>query len=310
MTPGNDGEGEVEQGEVVGRLLGPADQDGAEAVEPGMGALHHPAPRLGTGVTLGPGFLAPAAQVQREAEFRGQGTRLLIVEALIETEVLRLPAGRLWTPERDGFERLAHQLVIVAVGPVDHRPKGHAAAVGQQRALDPALAAVGRVGAGFSPRRAAPCPSLRPMPATSSQCPAARHRPATPRARTPRTHPPPAIPGSAGGPSRTSRCRSRAARSTDTPSAARRRSHPSPPDPAHADYGSLTGASAVPAAAALSWPIARPAAANRHPEHAASWSSVKSFSPSQIDGRPLRTFLLGYALRFQQHPLGITILSI
>ena len=84
--------------------------------------------------------------------------------------------------------------------------------------------------------------------------------------------------------------------STDTPSAARRRSHPSPPDPAHADYGSLTGASAVPAAAALSWPIARPAAANRHPEHAASWSSVKSFSPSQIDGRPLRTFLLGYAL--------------
>src|SRR3954471_21860561 len=98
MTPGNDGEGEVEQGEVVGRLFGPADQDGAEAVEPGVGALHHPAPRLGTGVRLGPGFLAPAAQVKREAEFRGQGTRLLVVEALIETEVLRLPAvgfGRL-----------------------------------------------------------------------------------------------------------------------------------------------------------------------------------------------------------------------
>src|SRR3954470_136641 len=64
--------------------------------------------RAFTGVTLGPGFLAPAAQVKREAEFRGQGARLLVVEALIETEVLRMPAGRLWAPDRDGFERLTH----------------------------------------------------------------------------------------------------------------------------------------------------------------------------------------------------------
>src|SRR3954449_12432565 len=98
----------MEQGEIVGRLLGPADEDRAEAVEPRVGALHDPAPRLATGVTLGPGFLAPAAQVKREAEFRGQGAQLLVVEALIETEVLRMPAGRLWAPDRDGFERLTH----------------------------------------------------------------------------------------------------------------------------------------------------------------------------------------------------------
>ena len=116
----------MEQGEIVGRLLGPADQDRAEAVEPRVGALHDPAPRLAAGVTLGSGFLASAAQVKREAEFRGQDARLLVVEALIKTEVLRLPAGRLWAPDRDGFERLAHELVVVAVGPVDHRPKGHA----------------------------------------------------------------------------------------------------------------------------------------------------------------------------------------
>src|SRR4051812_18212094 len=80
--PENPGRFKVEQGEIVGRLLGPADQDRAEAVEPRVGALHDPAPRLATGVTLGPGFLAPAAQVKREAEFRGQGARLLVVEAL------------------------------------------------------------------------------------------------------------------------------------------------------------------------------------------------------------------------------------
>src|SRR5919112_3377514 len=151
MTPGDDGESEVEQGEIVGRLLGPSDQDRAEAVEPRVGALHDPAPRLAAGVTLGPGFLASAAQVKREAEFRGQDARLLVVEALIETEVLRLPAGRLWAPDRDGFERLAHELVVVAVGPVDHHCEGDAASVGQHRALDPALAAVGRIGPGFPP---------------------------------------------------------------------------------------------------------------------------------------------------------------
>src|SRR6476659_5995722 len=283
----------MEQGEIVGRLFGPADQDGAEAVEPGVGALHDPAPCPGTGVMLGPGFLASAAQVQREAEFFGQGARLVVVEAFIETEVLRPPAGRLWAPDRDGFEGLAHQLVVVAVGPVDYRPEGYAAGVCQQRALDPAFAAVGRIAAGFFPHPAVLCPSPRPAPATSSQCPAARHRPAAPRARTPRTHRPRAIPGSAGGPRRRIKAWSRAARSTDTPSAARRRSRPLPPGPAPAGCGSPAGVSAVPAAAAPSWPTARPAAANRHPEHAASGSSVKSFSPSQIGGGLLHTFLLG-----------------
>src|SRR4051812_25110437 len=145
-----------------------------------MRALHYPAPRLGTGVTLGPGFLAARAQVQREAELFGQGARLLVVEALIKTEMLRLSAGRRLAPDRDGFERRAHQVVTVAFSAVDNRPKGYPAAVGEQRALAPALAAVGRVGTCFSPPPAVPCPSLRRAPATPSQCPAARHRLAGP----------------------------------------------------------------------------------------------------------------------------------
>src|SRR3954462_13307857 len=226
MTPSDDGEVEVEQGEIVGRLLGPSDEERAEAVEPGVGALHHPAARLGTGVMLGPGFLAPAAQVKREAEFRGQDTRLLVVEALIETEVLRPPAGRLWAPDRDGFERLAHQLVVVAVGPVDDHSEGDAASVGQQRALAPALAPVGRIAAGFFPHPAAPCPSPRPAPAMSTQCLAARHRPAAPCARRRQTRPPLPTPGNAGAPRMTSRYGSRAEHSTDIRCAAQRRSRP------------------------------------------------------------------------------------
>ena len=210
--------------------------------------------------------------------------------------MLRVAARRPGPPDRNGLERRAHQLVVVAVGPVDHRPEGHAAAVGQQRALDPALAAVGRVGPGFSPRRAGPCPSPRPAPARSSRCRAGRRRPAAPRARTPRTPRLRPTPGSAGAPKTTSRCPSPSGRSTGTPSAARRRWRPSPPGPAPAGCGSPAGASAAAATEAPSSPTTRPAAASRHPGRVASSSSVQSLSPSLTDGGPPAIFLLGYAL--------------
>src|SRR3954454_4023815 len=266
----------MEQGEIVGGPLGPADQDGAEAVEPGMGALDDPTPRFGLDVTLGPGFLAAALQVQREAEFFGQGARLVIIEALIEAEMLRALPGRLGARHRNCLQGLAHQLVVVAVGAIDHHPEGYAAAVGQQRALDPAFAPVGRIAAGFFPRRAALCPSPRPAPATSSQSPAARHRPTAPRARRWQTLPPRPIPESAGAPRTKSKYWSRAGHSTDSLSAARRRSHPSPPGPAPAGCGSPTGVSAVAAAAAPSAPTDRSAGASRHHERAAGFSLNQS----------------------------------
>src|SRR5215212_1472679 len=261
-----------------------------------MGAFHDPAPRPRSGAALGAGFLATRAQVQGEAELPGQGARLVIVEAFVEAEVLRAAARRPGPPDRDGLERRAHQLVVVAVGPVDHRPEGDAAAVGQHRAFHPALAAVRRVAAGFSPRPAAPCPSPRPAPARSRRCRAGRRRPAAPRARTPRTPRPRSTLGSAGAPRTTSRCASPSARSTGSPCAARRRWRPSLPGPAPAGCGSPAGASAVAATTAPSRPRARPAAASRRPERAASKSSVLSRSPSLIDGGPPDIFLLRYAL--------------
>ena len=98
----------MEQGQVVGGLLGPADQDGAEAVEPGVCACDHPAPCFRSGVTFGPGFLAAAAQMQGEAKLVGQCTRLVIVKPFVETERLGLMVGRLGPPHRDRFEGLAH----------------------------------------------------------------------------------------------------------------------------------------------------------------------------------------------------------
>lgn len=97
-----------------------------------MRPLHHPAPCPGPGVPLGPCFLATAAQMQGKAKFFRQGARLGIIKAFVETEMLR-PAPR-WLGPLNGYglKRLAHQLVVVAIGSVDHRPEWDAAAVAQQ----------------------------------------------------------------------------------------------------------------------------------------------------------------------------------
>src|SRR3954449_5030192 len=109
MTPGDRAAVEVEQGERVGGLLGPADQEGREAVEPGMSALDNPASRFGLGGALGPGFLTATAPMRREAELLGQGTRFLRVEAFVETQRLRAIPGRLGPGQRDRLQAPAHQ---------------------------------------------------------------------------------------------------------------------------------------------------------------------------------------------------------
>src|SRR5919112_2770571 len=207
MAPSDDAEGEVEHGEVAGRLLLPADQDAAEAVEPRMGAFHDPAPRPGAGVALGLDLLAARAQVEREAEFGGEPGHLGIVVALVEAEALRRLRRRRRPLDRDRLDGLAHELVVVAVGAIGREPERDPATVRQQAPLGPALAPVGRVRAGFFPHPEAPCPWLRPAPASPTRSRPARRRPAGRGARTHGTRRPRPTPGSAGGPRRTSRCR-------------------------------------------------------------------------------------------------------
>src|ERR671921_2887571 len=169
MTPGDDAECEVEQGKIVGRLFGPADQDRAEAVKPGMCALHHPAPCFGAGMALGPRLLAPTAQMQGEPELLSHSAWLVIVEALVEAQMLRATVGWCGPSHGNGLQRRAHQLMVVAIGSVDHSSQWDAAAVGQQRAFDPALASVSGIAPGFFPHPAAPCRSPRPGPARPNQ---------------------------------------------------------------------------------------------------------------------------------------------
>src|SRR3954451_14374173 len=116
-----------------------------------MGAFNDPSSCLRVGVALGRGFLAAGAQMQREAERLGEAAWFSVVEALVETDMVRRLRVRPRPMHWNCLKRLPHELVVVAVRAVDDHAERNAAAVGQHGALDPALAAVGWVAAGFSP---------------------------------------------------------------------------------------------------------------------------------------------------------------
>jgi len=131
MTPGDDAAGEMKQAEVVGELLAPADQDGAEAVQPGVCPLHHPTSGFRLGMTPGGDLLAAGAQVQGKTELFGQGTWLGIVVAFAQAEVLRLLRRRLVRSPQAMARRKERKTAAVA-GPdagSGHSAPGEAGAI-------------------------------------------------------------------------------------------------------------------------------------------------------------------------------------
>ena len=108
--------GELQQGEVVLVLLGPADEDRAVAVQPGVAGLDDPAsgaPPGGAELVLD--LLAAGADVRREVVVIDQIADLGVVVGLVQADALRSLGGRLRALDRDRVERGLQQLVIVAV---------------------------------------------------------------------------------------------------------------------------------------------------------------------------------------------------
>lgn len=104
----------MEHGEVgVGAFL-PAGEDAAEAVEPGVGAFDDPAAGAEAGLAFERlRFLAAAADVRRERELVGEFADLVVVVGGVEAQPVRELWRRLGPLDRDAFERVAGELVIV-----------------------------------------------------------------------------------------------------------------------------------------------------------------------------------------------------
>lgn len=97
-------------------LLGPADEDAAVAVQPGVARLDDPAACFPLGVLcLQLDLLAACADVRRERVGTDQLTDLSVVICPIQADALRLLRGRFGPLDRDRVKRALQQLVVVAV---------------------------------------------------------------------------------------------------------------------------------------------------------------------------------------------------
>ena len=140
--------GELQQGEVVLVLLGPADEDAAVAIQPRVSGLDDPAPGAPTGsANLLGDLLTACADVRRQLVVGDQGANFGVVVCLVQADSLRLALGRPRTLDRDRVERSLQQLVIVAVRALVIEPERDPRALTEDRTLRPPLA----LSVGFGP---------------------------------------------------------------------------------------------------------------------------------------------------------------
>lgn len=121
----------------------PADEQTAESVVPGVGALHDPAPRL-TADLADKRRLASTPNVRSNSAEADRGSYVRVVVTFVEAQVLGAPrASR--AAHDDGVEHLADHVRVRDVRAGDERGDWHAASVGQDVPFDAAFRTVRRV---------------------------------------------------------------------------------------------------------------------------------------------------------------------
>jgi hypothetical protein len=155
----------------VGPLL-PAHEQTAEAVEPGLAALDHPAPGAEAGLVLErPRLLATRPHMGGEAELLDELVDLGEVVALVQTEALRMLLARVGPRDRDTGQGGAQELEVVDVRTCDLEPERDARALGEQAPLRPLLGSISGVAPAAFAAEGGISSSPRRPPATPTRCP-------------------------------------------------------------------------------------------------------------------------------------------
>ena len=172
--------GELHQGEIVVPLLFPANEQTAEAVEPGMGDLDDLAPGgMAVGVTRRRQRLGGAGLGRDMGDIAVRTGRVpagVIVVAPIQAQLGALRVGGVLRHggdlDHEGIEQGVELLHVGAVGPGPDAGPRHTRARGQQVALGAAVAPVGGVAArafGFSRPPFLPSGALIKQPSADCQ---------------------------------------------------------------------------------------------------------------------------------------------
>src|SRR5205085_378916 len=161
----------MKKGQIVLRLFVPTDEQAAKAVHPRMRPFHYPTPRFEARFSLdGFGLLSSWANMGGKAELTQDIAHLVVVVAFVQAHPLRLLLAWLGTVDDDAFDGRSHQFHIVAIGALNRQTDWQTVPLGEQAAFHPALAPIGRIGAGFFPRPTGLWSSPRPLRAIASRC--------------------------------------------------------------------------------------------------------------------------------------------
>ena len=133
----------------MGAVPFPSHEQTAEAVVPGVGALHDPATWLAADFA-DERWLAASSDVRSDPTQAKGGRDVRVVVALVEAQVLGSPRST-WATHDDGVEHFADHAGVRNVRAGDERGERNAATVGQDVPLYPAFRAVRRVWASEVP---------------------------------------------------------------------------------------------------------------------------------------------------------------
>lgn len=139
---GDQGAGEVDEGQVVRRFDLPPDAQSTIEVVPTIGSLDDPPPRFT--LHAAQRRLAAPSDVGEDATDPDLAFGVGVVVALVKAEVVWTSATA--PADRHGVQRLAYHPLVVDVGAAERHPKRDAASVGDDVTLDPALGTIRRVG--------------------------------------------------------------------------------------------------------------------------------------------------------------------
>jgi hypothetical protein len=154
----------VKHREVGVGALFPADEDAAEAVEPGLRALDDPAPRPEPGLALERlRLFAAGADVSGEAELGDEFVHLGEVVALVQAEPLR-SLCRLGPCDRDRLDRGPAELEVVQIRAGRRDPERDALTLGEEAPFRPFLAR----SVGFGPVSSPPSGAFPSAPSIAS----------------------------------------------------------------------------------------------------------------------------------------------
>lgn len=217
----------MQEAQVVGSFLFPADQQPACAIDPGVSALDDPASRFAVSSLGGGTVLALFGNVNDVAASSTRLSHRLGIVSFVPAKMLPFARRGLWTPHRNVFQRGVNQFLVMHICAGNGDANRHTCSVGQYRAFDPQFATVGRVFPGFFPRPVAPWSWSHRHSANSNRYDAGGRTAVAFAATLCQTRPVVSTPGSSDALC----CRSHtrvATPSTDNPCEARRRCRPLP----------------------------------------------------------------------------------